>query len=156
MRAYGVTLEMLEHAATEVQVELFQVQRLSRRGTSWQFTLRPRRTAVVKDYCMRCTSEKKGKHYDAGCKGKRVTLYPWQRVSCDERRRVFAVCWHGHRAFFRAVFKHNPSARFRTKVDHWSGSEDFEARHARSGMQNVGSAFRPMDAADACLCSERR
>lgn len=45
----------------------------------------------------------------------RFTLRPnpskrWQRLAIRTRRRVNAVCWHGHRDFFRALFMLCPTA----------------------------------------------
>lgn len=82
----------------------------------------------------------------------------YQRVSLNmdgSERRVAAVCWHGFRDFFRACFAVEPDARFKTAMDTWGGSADFEARFAASGHRNIGSAFMPLRAADACRCEER-
>jgi hypothetical protein len=79
----------------------------------------------------------------------------YQRTSanaCHDERRVFAVCWHGFRDYFREVYKSTPEAIFRTAVDTWKGSEDFEARYRESGYRNVGSAYMPMSMASVCRC----
>lgn len=78
----------------------------------------------------------------------------YQRESAMSGRRVFAVCWHGFRDFFREVYKHAPEARFYTAFDKWLGSEDFEERYRASGHRNIGSAFAPVCAAEACRCPE--
>lgn len=67
-------------------------------------------------------------------------------------RRIWAVCWHGHRDFMRAVFELDSDATFRTAVDTWDGSEDFEQRHTFSGYRNIGSQMYPQSYSDACRC----
>lgn len=79
----------------------------------------------------------------------------YQRENALTGRRVNAVCWHGFRDFFRAVYKRNPAAVFRTAIDTWKGSEDFEARYRPSGERNVGSIMYPVCAAGNCRCPER-
>jgi len=69
-------------------------------------------------------------------------------------RRVHAVCWHGFRDYFRAVFSKAPDAVFRTAYDTWRGSDDFEARYRESGHRNIGSPIAPVSAAEACRCLE--
>jgi hypothetical protein len=69
-------------------------------------------------------------------------------------RRVHAVCWHGFRDFFRAVYLREPNARFATAYDTWKGSEDFEARFLETGYRNIGSQMCPVSAAEACRCPE--
>jgi hypothetical protein len=68
---------------------------------------------------------------------------------------VSAVCWHGFRDFFRAVFAQVPEAVFQTAVDTWRGSEDFEARFPASGHRNIGPQIAPVMMADACRCPDR-
>ena len=77
----------------------------------------------------------------------------YQRQS-PEGRRVNAVCWHGFRDYFRACFTLEPNAIFRTSLDTWKGSEDFEARFQRSGYKNIGSMMNPCAFAEACRCPE--
>jgi hypothetical protein len=69
--------------------------------------------------------------------------------------RVNAVCWHGFRDFFRAVYRVTPDARFATAMDTWRGSADFEARFRDTGHKNIGSQACPVAAAEACRCPER-
>jgi hypothetical protein len=81
----------------------------------------------------------------------------YQRTSANATRdtsRVNAVCWHGFRDFFRAVYRRNPDAVFTTAMAKWAGSEHFEANFPASGMRNVGSAYMPMMAAEVCRCPE--
>jgi hypothetical protein len=81
------------------------------------------------------------------------TKYQRQSPSNDERR-VHAVCWHGFRDYFRAVFIIEPDASFRTALATWKGSADFEARFRDSGHHNIGSQAFPVTAAEACRCPE--
>jgi hypothetical protein len=83
--------------------------------------------------------------------------YSYQRISrsmFQNERRVHAVCWHGFRDYFREVFKVEPGAIFKTQMDTWKGSEDFEARFRASGHRNVGSQMAPVMAAECCRCGE--
>jgi len=41
----------------------------------------------------------------------------------------FAVCWHGHVAFMRAVFKRWPDATIKSSIARFRGKDDFDARH---------------------------
>ena len=98
----------------------------------------------------------------------RVKLYPdndttfhvgngnakYQRES-PSGRKVHAVCWHGFRDYFRAVYREAPSAVFSTALDTWRGSSDFEARFPASGHKNIGSTFQPCRIVDACRCPDR-
>ncbi len=70
-------------------------------------------------------------------------------------RRVHAVCWHGFRDFFRAVFDQESDAVFRTALDTWRGAEDFEKRFAATGYKNIGPRIAPVSIASACRCPDR-
>jgi hypothetical protein len=79
----------------------------------------------------------------------------YQRIKRDGNGgRVRAVCWHGFRDFFRAVFALCPDAVFRTGLATWRGSADFEARYPGTGYKNIGSQFCPMLYAEACRCKD--
>jgi hypothetical protein len=77
----------------------------------------------------------------------------YRRIS-HSGRKVNAVCWHGFRDFFRECYAIEPNAEFRTALDHWKESEDFENRYRESGLRNIGSQAVPLDAANACECGE--
>jgi len=82
----------------------------------------------------------------------------YQRTSAfamHDDRRVHAVCWHGFRDFFRAVYRLTPGAYFYTAMATWKGSEHFEANYRASGSRNVGTQIMPMCAAEVCRCSEQ-
>lgn len=82
--------------------------------------------------------------------------HAWQRYS-HTGRRVAAVCWHGHRDFFRALFLLAPLAvvttcrNGKTRYD----SETFEDVFPETGNGNIGSMFEPCAYRDACKCEER-
>lgn len=72
----------------------------------------------------------------------------------NNRQRVNAVCWHGFRDFFRALFEVTPDAIAKTALDTWAGGEDFEARYRSSAWANWGSVMEPLYACEACACPE--
>jgi len=57
----------------------------------------------------------------------------YQRVNYtfqgERVRRVSAVCWHGHRDFFRALYRRAPAAVLRTGVTVYRSAAHFEATH---------------------------
>jgi len=71
-------------------------------------------------------------------------------------RRVGAVCWHGHRDFFRALFAVNPAAEIRSRWVagriHYT-SHNFEDTYRDTGSVNIGSQACPLAYQDACVCS---
>lgn len=66
--------------------------------------------------------------------------------------RMASVCWHGHRAFMRALFALAPDARITTGIITYKGSEDFERTHDDTGYRNIGSAMSPVAWREACDC----
>lgn len=82
---------------------------------------------------------------------------PYQRESVGygtAGRRVHAVCWHGFRDYFRAVYRREPNAVFRTSIATWRGSRDFEARFEATGLINIGPRIAPVAMIDACRCRD--
>lgn len=83
-----------------------------------------------------------------------------RRASDGERRRTGAVCWHGHRDFFRALFRVAPGARVQTMQTaatvpgKWYTAENFESVYGNTGDNNVGSQCSPLPYASACTCKE--
>jgi len=143
MTATGITRAQLKQAAFLVGVEA-EVTELSGSGLRHRVKLNP---SVPAECYTKGGSRKKGERGDA----------PYQRESAGygtAGRRVHAVCWHGFRDFFRACFQLAPEARFKTAVDHWKGSADFEARYRQSGHRNCGPAIAPVYLAEACRCPE--
>lgn len=81
----------------------------------------------------------------------------YQRISASawsSGRRVFAVCWHGHRDFMRAIFEHDPNARIKSYVADYKGRDDFERNFGQTGFHNIGSMMYPMFMKDACVCND--
>lgn len=80
------------------------------------------------------------------------------RRADGSRRHSGAVCWHGHRDFFRALFAAAPGARVqtmqteRTVPGGWYTAGNFEDVYQNTGDANVGSAYDPISYADACDC----
>jgi hypothetical protein len=73
-------------------------------------------------------------------------------------RRKHAVCWHGHEAFFREVFRVNPCAVIKTagygnKVYH--SVEELNAACHYAEYQDFGTKYRPVYLEDMCFCSQR-
>lgn len=70
-------------------------------------------------------------------------------------RKCNAVCWHGHREFFRALFEMRPHLRVRTMLVTYTGRNDFEMKWPETGDDNVGSGeVAPVARRDACACKE--
>lgn len=68
------------------------------------------------------------------------------------RRRIWAVCWHGHYAFMRDVFEADPAAEIRSSMARYRGRDEFFALAELSGDRNVGSMAAPARYGSACLC----
>lgn len=77
----------------------------------------------------------------------------YQRVNHHDRR-IAAVCWHGFRDFFRAIFKSSPDAEIRTALTTYRGRDHFEETYPYTGHINIGSQMKPMMMADACRCPD--
>jgi hypothetical protein len=141
MTATGVTREVLEAAAAEVGVRA-EIEPLSQSGTRHRVKLYP---VPPPEAYTKGGRRRPGKRGDAR----------WQRTSAsafNDDRRVNAVCWHGFRAFFRAVYRMEPHAIFRTAAATYKGAEHFEAIHPSTARRNIGSNFRPVNMGEACRC----
>lgn len=66
-----------------------------------------------------------------------------------------AVCWHGFRDYFRAVYRREPDATFRTSLATWYNSAHFEANFEASGDCLVGSIGNPCTWRELCECEEQ-
>ena len=90
--------------------------------------------------------------------GPRMTEHkPYQRAGyrtnkAGSRVAINAVCWHGHRDFFRALYYRCPEAVIKTGLATYNGAEHFERTFAATGYVNIGSQMNPLAAADACFC----
>ena len=87
----------------------------------------------------------------------------WQRYSASpfttragKRRRVHAVCWHGHRAFMRALYALAPSARIVTAFTTYNGAAEFEAKHEATAGQQTGPSIARVAFAELCACGYGR
>jgi hypothetical protein len=140
MIACHVPREILENAASKVGV-VAEIRPIGRRFNVKLFPM------VTADMLTPSGRRRAGDQGDA--------KYQRESVGMSAGRRVNAVCWHGFRDYFRAVFAETPDAIFRTAVAVWNGSEDFEARFPETGHRNIGSQAFPQMMADACRCPER-
>ena len=129
MKVWRVNETQLQIIADEVSVSLYNMRE---DGRALRFTLRP------------AGEKRNGNHI-------------YQRTSASgfsPDRRVYAVCWHGHRDFMRAIFKREPDARIKTMWADYKGSEDFENKFEETGYRNVGSMMYPAYANSICKCHE--
>jgi hypothetical protein len=78
-----------------------------------------------------------------------------RRPSDGERRWTGgAVCWHGHRAFMRAVYQLEPEAIIATSMARYTSARQFEATHESTGNRMVGSQADPVSFAELCDCPD--
>ena len=91
--------------------------------------------------------------------GQRVRRYQYTLRPATERyrswdpmsgRRIWAVCWHGHRDYMRAVYELDPSARFKSAMADYRGADDFESKFPDTAYTNVGSQMFPVLAREKC------
>jgi hypothetical protein len=89
----------------------------------------------------------------------------YQRLSASTGRgpngaghRIAAVCWHGHRDFYRALFRIAPEARVQTTLTRgferghrYYTAENFERVYQETD-RNIGSLMSPMAFSEACTC----
>lgn len=180
MLASNVTAETLQLAAANIGVRV-DLHTLNAKGTRHRVKVSPVLPASARATCRACKgtgrSDAAGKspaelsrlvfHPCPDCQGSGRSWRrrrgpagdaPYQRLSAGYGRaleaRVAAVCWHGFRDYFRAVYQLEPAARFQTALDTWQNSEDFEARFRSSGHRNIGSQACPVLACEACRCPD--
>jgi hypothetical protein len=67
-------------------------------------------------------------------------------------RRVHAVCWHGHYAFFVALFVLCPIAKVRTALAKYDGYEHFWQTYHKTRSKNIGSTLSSWYYENACFC----
>lgn len=77
---------------------------------------------------------------------------PYQRRKVSGPGMVHAVCWHGFRDWFRAVYAQCPDAIFRTAYATYRGVAGFESTFPDTAYRNIGSRMEPCNASDACYC----
>lgn len=73
-------------------------------------------------------------------------------------RRIAAVCWHGHRDFFRTLFWMAPAAKVSTaqtrrlpRGERFYTRETFSERYPYTDT-NIGSLWEPARYSDCCDC----
>lgn len=143
MQASNVTRDILARAATSIGVRA-EIDTLNAKGTRHRVKLFP----LVPDSAFTASGRRhKDERGDAPYQRESVSFY-------SGGRRVNAVCWHGFRDYFRAVFTEAPDTVFRTTVDTWRGSEDFESRYRESGHRNIGAPIAPVPMCEACRCPD--
>lgn len=121
----GVSLEVGERAALEIGVRLENV--------------RPRRNGF--DCTLRPILES-GKWYR--------TTRSWHKGR--RRRRIAAVCYHGHYAWMARLFQANPEAKIVTKLARYDGLGDFKYRAGLVGENNIQNNYDPLEYSAACIC----
>ena len=80
--------------------------------------------------------------------------YGQSSTSTGKHRRINAVCYHGHLAFFRALYRLAPAAIIRTGMATYRSAEELERDAHLAGERNVGSEYCPQRYADLCTCAE--
>jgi hypothetical protein len=78
----------------------------------------------------------------------------WKTRAGGDPGRVAAVCWHGHRDVFRALYAALPqdvTLRITTGLAVYRDAAHFEATFPDSD-RNIGSQMRPCMASKACFC----
>lgn len=121
----GITIAQAEEIAKSLGVSLYNT---NRKGTGFTTVLRPSEQFPDK---YRKYNDNMGRH-----------------------RKCWAVCWHGHRDFMRAIFRINPNAVIRTAVENYYGAEEFEKKYQDTGYKNVASQATPVWFAESCECGE--
>lgn len=69
-------------------------------------------------------------------------------------RNVWAICWHGHKAFFDMLFKLCPEADVQVGYYvrlHWRGSEEYKPDQADA---IIGSRKFPAALSECCHCND--
>lgn len=143
MQASKVQEQTLLEAAAEVGVRA-EVETLNAKGDRHRVKLYP---IVPAEALTPKGRRRKGEKGDARYQRESASYF-------SGGRRVHAVCWHGFRDFFHAVYRREPGAIFRTAFATYRGKEGFEACYRETGHRNIGSKMAPVMAAEACRCGE--
>lgn len=64
------------------------------------------------------------------------------------------LCWHGHKAFFDALFSVDPEATVGTVLFVYSGKEEFNKQFDRTGDTVKGPDANPYLVRDCCTCEQ--
>lgn len=143
MLTWNATPEQIEQAAHEVGV---RTSGCTKTGRGWRFTLKT-------DTSRFGYPDKDG---EGGAPYRRISQSYGQDTESGRPRTVpGAVCWHGHRDFFRALYRLAPDARIKTTMADYRGSEDFEASYKDTQEAVPDSPWmnrRPYQ--QACYCPD--
>ena len=92
-------------------------------------------------------------------KGFRFRITPiggkYQKLSAsyfNRGRKCHAVCWHGHRDFFRVLFRLSPDAVVITALARYT-ADNFESTYPETD-KNVGPPIAPIHYSECCNCNE--
>ena len=72
----------------------------------------------------------------------------------NTERKVWAVCWHGHRDFLGRLFKRVPDGVVLTCASAYRGIGGFFENYGATAYQNIGSQMMPVSRAEACFCAD--
>ncbi len=139
MLATNVTRHILEDAAHAVGVTLQDYQDQSRP------TGKPRHRFRLKPVTTRTPSGRVA----VNGRGPYTAL----RSRWGKDRMINAVCWHGHREFYRELFRRAPDAVVTTKLARYTAAT-FESVFPATGGTNIGSRMEPQRLDHACRCAE--
>lgn len=139
MLAKHTSSEKLYAAARAIGVDMYYTPYWSSSENGYRFRLKP---------------------YSDGAK------YPWKRFPYwrtsasyfNRDRTVCAVCWHGHREFFRKLFQLAPDAKVLTAQTRRAGfryytADNFEDRYEETDV-NIGPPVAPLYFSEACHCQD--
>lgn len=133
MKVYNVKQESILQAGRACMVQIENLRPLNGKGTAYAFTLRP----------------------DKDTRDKETGFCQWQRVSSSwsrQGRKVWAVCYHGHKQFLRVLFEKEPSCRVVSSMATFDGQEDFLRNAWEVAEKNVGSIMYPISYGETCNC----
>lgn len=128
VRGLTFAATMLHRAAAENGIRVEVSAPLNRKDTAYRFTLK-----LGPDKVYQRTSAT-------------------QTTKAGEPRKVAAVCWHGHAAFFRRLFELEPTAIVTSSRmgDIRYTADTFETVYPATDGWNIGSIFAPCVFRDAC------
>jgi hypothetical protein len=150
MRVRNATKEQIESACPD-GIKLFKF-RPSNRGRGFDFMLRPSQNRSEFVAAQRAAGVRP-------CKIEDTRPYVRNSVSYfSNGGKRYATCWHGHREFFRNLFKLAPDAivnvsgRFNTGKPIKYTAENFETEHLKTD-RNIGPMIAPVLYSEACDCN---
>lgn len=131
----------IKEAAAKVGVEVYDLRPAAELRPNFRFTLRPIKAAkkpqrLYTKYLVLGREERR----PIKPKNKRERVYVGMGGDLGANyipRSIFAVCWHGHRDFFRELFKLAPQCKIETTINRMSReaskitytAENFEQLH---------------------------